>query len=173
MRRLALVALLAACGTDHRKPDDGDGTDVPFTECGGDPASFVRQTFLALDGRRPKSQAEVDVYVDLYHAVKDAGGDPKDTVSRAIMARPEFTERWIDTLMDAMHVQRLDVQTEASCWSDALRAAVDGGLAMAVRDRAATDGGDGNGAWTMLDLARSAIALDDPTPLYRAQLFSM
>jgi arsenate reductase len=38
---------------------------------------------------------------------------------------------------------------------------------------AATTAGDGKGAWSMADLARSAIALDDPTPLYRAQLFSM
>src|SRR5690606_1096858 len=36
----------------------------------------------------------------------------------------------------------------------------------------ATSGGDG-GTFTMLDLARSAIALDDLTPIYRAQLFSL
>ena len=34
MKRLALVAIiLAACGTDHRKPTGDDyGNDVPFTE---------------------------------------------------------------------------------------------------------------------------------------------
>lgn len=182
MIRSALFALaavatctLAACGTDHRKPSDDDGnSDVPFTECAGDPASFVRASLLALDGRRARSQAEVDVYVDLYAAVKTASdADPREVVARAIMEQPGFADRWIDTFMDAMHVQRLDVQTEAECWDRPLRTTVDGALATAVRDQAAKGAGDGKGAWSMADLARSAIALDDPTPLYRAQLFSM
>jgi len=173
VNRLALL-LVVACGTDHRKPPDDSGTDRPFTECAGDPASFVRQSFLALDGRRARSQAEVDVYVDLYNAVKEADGDPKETVARAIMARPEFTDRWIETFMDAMHVQRIDVQTEAACWDKPMRMTVGPELAMAVRTQpATTTSNDGNGMWSMADLARSAIALDDPTPLYRAQLFSM
>jgi hypothetical protein len=175
MKRLLAIALvLAACGNDHRPEGDDTGdTDVPFTECAGDPASFVRQSFLALDGRRPKSQAEVNVYVDLYTQTEAAGRDPKDAVARAIMAQPEFSDRWIDTVMDAIKVQRLDIQTEASCWDKSLRTTVDSGLATAVRSMAASTAGDGKGAWTMLDLAKSAIALDDVTPIYRAQLFSM
>jgi hypothetical protein len=171
---LALLALVMACGTDHRKPDDDTNeNDVPFTECAGDPASFVRQSFLALDGRRPKSQAEVDVYVDLYEATKAAGKDPKEAVARAIMEQPDFAERWLDATMDAIHVQRLDVQNEAACWDTTNRATVDAGLATAVRSMAATTQGDGKGTWTMLDLAKSALALDDLTPIYRAELFSM
>jgi hypothetical protein len=176
MKRLALISalLLAACGTDHRKPTDGDDTtDLPFDECDGDPPSFVRQSFLSLSGLRPRSQAEVDVYVDLFNAVKTAGGNPQEAVARAIMERPEFADRWIETFMDAMHVQRIDVQNEAACWDRPVRSTVDGGLAMAVRSQAATTSGDGKGTWTMADLARSAIVLDDPTPMYRAQLFSM
>ena len=46
-------------------------------------------------------------------------------------------------------------------------------LATAVRDQPATGVGDGGVQWNMSDLATSAIALDDVTPLYRAQLFSM
>ncbi|HTL33490.1 MAG TPA: hypothetical protein VL326_10210, partial [Kofleriaceae bacterium] len=172
---LPALALAMACGTDHRKPDDDDSqNDVPFTECAGDPASFVRQSFLALDGRRPLSQSEVDVYVDLYEATKAAGQDPKEAVARAIMLRPEFNERWLEATMDAVHVQRLDVQNEATCWDETIRAdAPDAGLAMAIRTMAATTQGDGKGQWTMLDLAKSALVLDDLTPVYRAQLFSM
>jgi len=175
VKRLAiLLTVVAACGTDHRKPDDDTtDTDVPFTDCAGDAPSFVRQTFLALDGRRPRSQAEVDVYVDLYTTTQARGGDPKDAVARAIMAEPEFADRWIDSTMDAIHVQRLDIQNEASCWDKTLRMTVDGGLATTIRSQAATTSGDGKGTWTMLDLARSAIVLDDLTPVYRAQLFSM
>jgi hypothetical protein len=171
-RALAFIAMLAACGNDIRGVDTG-AMGTPYSKCGADTASFVRQSFLALAGRRPLSQAEVDVYVDLYDATEDAGGDPKDAVARAIMMSPEFSDRWIETFMDALHVQRLDIQNEASCWDDTLRATVSDSLARGVRDGAATGGGDAGGSWTMLDLARSAIALDDVTPLYRAQLFSM
>ncbi len=162
------------CGTDRDNLDAGvDGNhDNTFDQCGGDPASFARQAFLALDGRRPKSQAEVDVYVDLYKAAEALGDDPKETVARAIMSRPEFTERWVDVVMDALHVQRTDIQSEQGCWADPLRATVTPALATAIRDHAATQGGDGQ-AFTMLDLARSSLALDDLSPIYRGQLFSL
>ena len=102
--KLALVVAVAgiasaggagcsSCGSDQ-VVDDGGMDGNAYNECEGDPASFVRQTFLALDGRRPKSQAEVDVYVDLYTATKAKMGDPKDAVARAIMAEHEFTERY-------------------------------------------------------------------------------
>jgi hypothetical protein len=172
MKALAALVLVAACGTDHYKPPPDASTAQPYTACSGDPASFVRQSFLALDGRRPLGQAEVDVYVDLYNAAQAKGADPKDTVARAIMARPEFAERWIDITMDALRVQRADIQTEAACWDRPLRTTVDASLATMVRGQAATGTGDG-GAWTMIDLARSAFALDDVSPVFRAQLFSM
>jgi hypothetical protein len=161
----------SACGSDHGDQSDG-GVDAPtFDQCKGDAASFVRQAFLALDGRRPKSQAEVDAYVDLYTQAEAASLDPKDTVARAIMGRPEFAERWVDVVMDAMHVQRYDIQTEVACWDKGMRS-TDASLATAVRDQPATATVAG-GAWTMIDLARSALVLDDLSPIYRAQMFSM
>ncbi len=163
------------CGEDTADPNAGakPPPGPTFDQCGGDPPSFVRQAFLALDGRRPFSQAETDVYVDLYKAAAAQGRDPKDTVARAIMSRPEFTERWVDVVMDAIHVQRVDAQSEASCWDQGARTTVGASLAAAVRDMPATGPGDGQGPFTMADLARSAIALDDLSPVYRAQLFSL
>ena len=179
MKALAIVLACTlggcgGCGSDAETRDAGIAPDaaVPFNACDGDPGAFVRQTFLALDGRRPMSQAEVDVYVDLYSAVAAKGGDPKDAVARAIMAEPGFDERWIQMTMDAMHVQRYDIQSEASCWDHTDRGSATPALAIAVRDQLATAAGDG-GTWTMSDLASSAILLDDVTPVYRAQLFSM
>lgn len=170
---LCLLVALAACGNDRRLPvvDEPPPDAGPDLRCVVDPATFVRSAILALDGRRARSQAEVEVFVDLYAAAEAAGEDPKTTVANALMARPEFAERWIDPLMDALHVQRTDVQSEAACWQDAIRPVVDATLATLVRDQPATAAGPG--PWTMLDLARSALVLDDLTPLYRAQLFSL
>ena len=175
-RLTAVVVTIAAatgCGNDHRlatqvEPD----ASVPEV-CTEHPDTFVRQAFLALDGRRPRSQAETDVYVDLYKAAAAGGADPKAAVARALMARPEFSEQWIDVLMDSLHVQRVDIQNEAGCWQEGARTQVTSTLAASVRDQAASTAGDGQGAWTMLDLARSSLVLDDVTPLYRAQLFSL
>jgi hypothetical protein len=159
--RLLAVLALAACAD---APTD-------YTRCGGDRASFVREAFLALDGRRPVSRDEVDVYVDLYAAAEARGLDGKDAVARAIMTRPEFAERWIDVVMDALAVPRSDVQSQAACWGVSARGSATPELAAAIRDHAPRDG---IGApWTMLDLARSAIALDDLSPIYRAQPFAL
>ncbi len=182
MRLLGMLAIgltlgasgCSGCSGDSATPDagiDGAGGNT-FDQCDGDPASFVRQAFLALDGRRPKSQGEVNVYVDLYTAATALGDDPRDVVARAIMNRPEFSDRWVDVVMDALHVQRIDIQTEASCWDETLRSPATPALAAAIRDQRATGTGDGT-SFTMLDLARSAILLDDLTPIYRAQIFSM
>jgi hypothetical protein len=177
---LALVLVVAmggcsGCGNDAQNNGDDAGVGdapPPFNACTADAQSFVRQAFVALIGRRPKSEAEADVYVDLYNAAQTKGLDPKDTVARAIMAEPEFAERWTQATMDAMHVQRYNIQNEATCWDHPTRSSVSPALATAVRDQLASGTGDG-AAWNMADLASSAIALDDLTPLYRAQLFSM
>ncbi|MBA3463515.1 MAG: hypothetical protein H0T46_26400 [Deltaproteobacteria bacterium] len=172
---LAATAGCSGCSGDTGNVSDA-GPDGPhdntFDQCGGDPQSFARQSMLSLLGRRPKGQAEVNVYADLYKAADGLGDDPKDVVARAIMTRPEFVERWTNEIMDALHVQRLDVQSEADCWDTPLRTSVTPALAMAIRDKTAAQGGDGQ-SFTMLDLARSSLALDDLTPIYRAQLFSM
>ncbi len=183
-KAFTIAVLLAAglapqgcsCGNDADLTDAGV---VPtYDQCDADPPAFVRHAFLALDGHRPRSQDEVDVYADIYAQAKemsteDAPIDPREIVARAIMSRPEFAERWIDVFMDSLHVQRTDIQSEVECWNDTARSTVSPALATAVRDQSATQAGDGGGSWTMLDLARSAVALDDITPVYRAQLFSM
>ncbi|HSK02733.1 MAG TPA: hypothetical protein VK932_15890, partial [Kofleriaceae bacterium] len=179
--RLAALAALAggaACGKDEATPadapaePDGGPDRRTFDQCDGDARSFVRQAFLALDGRRPRSGAEVDVYADLYRQAAEQGRNAPELVARAIMNRPEFADRWVDALMDALHVQRLDVQSEVDCWDVSLRPTTTPELAMAVRAAPAGQAADGT-TFTMLDLARSAIELDDLTPIYRGQIFSL
>ncbi|HEX4419895.1 MAG TPA: hypothetical protein VH165_18400 [Kofleriaceae bacterium] len=172
---LAVAGGGTGCGNDRAAPPRDAGTDgSPLAACAADPPAFVRHALLALAGRRPRSQDEVEVYADLFRAAQAAGGDPRRTVARAIAQRPELVERWVDALIEALRVQRSDIQSELGCWGQAVRdpAMPDPGLAAAVRDAPATGAGDG-APFTLLDLARSAVVLDDVTPVYRAQLFSM
>ncbi len=173
------LAGCSGCGSDAEVPsdtppvpEDGGPDRRTFDQCDGDGPSFVRQAFLALAGRRPRSQAEVDVYADLYRQAVEQGRNAPEIVARAIMTRPEFAERWVDVVMDALHVQRLDIQSEVDCWDSGLRGTTSPALALSVRGKPATQSADGM-TFTMLDLARSAIALDDLTPIYRGQLFSL
>jgi hypothetical protein len=181
MFRLTIVAAVSAfalagsgcggCGDSPSTPD-APVDAPPFDSCDGNPGSFARHAMLALLGRRPVSQAEVDVYVDLFEAAELAGADPRATVARTMMQDPAFRERWVDQTMDALRVQRIDYQSQIGCWGRNDRGTVTPGLAMAVRDQTSAGNGDGQ-EWTMLDLARSAVALDDVTPVYRAHVFAM
>jgi len=176
-----LLSLASGCSPGCNVPpagDDGEPDAQPQpADCAADAPAFVREASLAILGHRPSSQHEVDAYVALYQqveAAKAAGtstANPREVVARAMLARPEKIDRWTIHFMDALRVTRIDDQSQAACWKDALRAAADPALATYVRDNAPT--ATGTGAFSMLDLARSAIALDDPTPIYRAHLFPL
>lgn len=181
---LATALLVPACGGC-----DGDGgavtpdaaVDAAVTPVSCDDTfdAFTRHAMLALAGRRPVSQAEVDVYVDLAEAVEAEAGAAADgsagraAIADAIMAGPGYADRWVEQLMDTLKVQRLDIQSQAACWGDARRASVTPALAASVRDADALGGDADGGAFTMLDLARSSVALDDVTPILRGQVFAM
>ncbi|HEU5061424.1 MAG TPA: hypothetical protein VFU21_33090 [Kofleriaceae bacterium] len=191
MRAVVLGALLgAACSGDPKEapPDAGPS----FLECAGSDQAFVRQAHLALLGRRPRSQAEVNVYADLMAEVRalgqapgDAGPvegapDPRAVVVRALIdSDPDgFAERWGEHVMDALKVPRIEDQSQVACYGSSERAddegIADGALAAFVRDNRPADGGDPVGkAFTMLDLLRSAIHLDDLSVVYRAHLFAL
>jgi hypothetical protein len=187
------IALAAPACTPGCKPPPQEGDDdvvadaMPtgpdaytgptFQECGAAAPAFVREASLALLGHRPSSQREVDAYVALYQqadAARTAGkttADPRAVVARVMLARPEKIERWTQHFMDALRVTRIGVQSQASCWGKAKLPTIDGALARFVRDSSAT--ASAPSAFTMLDLAHSAIAANDPTPIYRAHLFAL
>jgi len=177
---LAAAAALAlgsagcsGCGSPQETPDAGFDAAPPFDRCEGTADTFVRQAMLGLLGRRPLGQAEVDVYADLWTAAEAQGLDPRQVIARAITRAPGFVDRWVEQVADGLAVQRIDIQGQAACWGPALRGnTIDPGLATAVRDQPATGTGDGQ-SFSMFDLARSAVALDDLTPVVRAQLFAM
>ena len=178
-RALALVALTVAslvpgCDCASEPPDP----PPTFDQCSSDAAAFVRDASLGLLGHRPRSQREVDAYVALYDQVEaahEAGtttDTPRAVVARALFARPETIERWTGHFMDALRVARIEDQSQESCYGTAAVPTVGPDLARAVRDTDGSATAPGNG-FTMLDLARSSIALGDVTPLFRAHLYTM
>ena len=191
MRRALIAALLlAACGSESK--DDPPDAGPSFLECDGSDQAFVRQAHLAILGRRPRSQAEVNVYADVMAQVRalgegagDAGPaegalDPRAVVVRALIdSDPDgFTDRWGEQVMDALKVPRIEDQSQVSCYGTSERAddegIADGALAAHVRDNLPGDGGDPvDKTFTMLDLLRSAIHLDDLSVVYRAHLFAL
>ncbi len=177
---VVLVAVLGGggcAGCDEEPPPIVVPPELTYDQCDSDPAAFVRDASLAVLGHRPASQQEVDAYVALYNQVAAAVAaetsteDPRAVVARVLVRQPQKITRWTAHFMDALRVQRTDDQSQAACWGEARLVPVEPTVARFVRDNLAT--APGPTQFTMLDLARSAIAADDPTTIYRAHLFPL
>jgi hypothetical protein len=173
-RALVLLLLLSACGGGDDLPPLGERD---FTQCFGSDESFVRNASLAILGRRPLSEAEVDVYAQLLRAVRerDHNGSPEHgrrVVARALMQSPEYTGRWERHFMERLRVPRVEDQDLRACYGSTRRKADDGSLARAVRAGSPEKTVDG-GEFTLRDLLRSSIVADDLTPAYRGHLFAL
>jgi hypothetical protein len=175
----AMAALPACSGCDGGGADDDEpGPDSTFDQCKSEPGAFVRDAMLAILGRRPASQHEVDAYVALYEqvdAARAAGSseaDPREVVARALLARPEKLERWTVHVMDVLRVPRIETQRMGACYGVSAESDATESIATYVRDNAATATGGGR-AFTMLDLVKSSITLDDLSPIYRGHLFAL
>ena len=180
----ALLCVLAtACGGKSAPENITDAGVIPpidaeviptFQECEDSDQAFVRRTHLALLGYRPKSQSVVNVYADLMAAIRlRTSVDPKAAVVELLSRDPAFVDRWSEQFMDLLLVPRIEDQSQQSCYGDRERQDDNGDLATYVRDNQPTANGDGNGRFTMLDLVRSSLALDDVSPIYRAHLFAL
>ncbi len=178
MALVALIATAGACGGGADGAEDAGPDPGAAAKCSGTDEAFVRNASLAVLGRRPLSQDEIGVYVGLMDGVRRQappfGGRPdaREVVVRAMARRPEYVDRWSQVVMDALRVQRINDQSMQSCYGAGTRSDDDGALAAVVRDNPPSSGGDG-AAFTMRDLLRSAIRLDDLTPVLRAHLFAM
>src|SRR4029079_12346980 len=112
-------------------------------------------------------------YAELWTAAEAQGLDPREGIARTLVRQPGVVDRWVDQIADGLAVQRVDIQGQSLCWGPAMRGdAPDGALATAVRDQPASGTGDGS-QFSMRDLARSSVALDDLTPMLRGQIFAM
>jgi hypothetical protein len=180
-------SLSAGCGDDNPpfqgSPEDA-GVDAPpdayvpvFTDCDGAGDAFVRSAYLAILGHRPRSQAEVDVYTAIYDQVQsanpDGSVDPRVVVARALMKESAYVDRWSSHFMDALRVARIEDQNMGACYSASQRETTDEQLAAYVRDNDGSQENPPGGPFTMLDLLRSSLALDDLTPVYRGHLYTL
>ena len=94
-------------------------------------------------------------------------------VVNALLANPEYQSNWAELYRDFVRVQRIDEQQNAAC--DALRVRTTDAKDVAawVRDQSPLVGGDGKAAPTFADVVFGSIELDDVTPIYIENLFTM
>jgi hypothetical protein len=160
----------------------------PFYACQGSDQQFVRRAVQGVLGRRPYSQAEVNLYTDLIAEVDALDGvDPEElpaepgkplrhsrkVVLDALFQSPDYLTNWDELYRDIMRVQRVDVYSNAACYSARVRISDSADVAKFVRDNPAEGGGDGGPAPTMADVIAGSLVLDDMTPMYTANLFGM
>jgi hypothetical protein len=172
---LTATGLLAGCTEATTGPNlktwgtpltvaESPGVTAPDLNCDAGDKAFVRNAMITLWGRRARSQAEVDILAGAIESQNRAG------VLRAMMRSPEFLEHWHLVLRDMLFVNRSGRRTSAECFDTPLLSSHDGSLAAHIRDHAATETYDID--WNLSDLVRSAIVLDDISPLVRGWLFA-
>lgn len=168
MRWLLLATLLlGSCVEEVVEPPAA--VEVPWDEAllapndAGDEA-WVKAIVPTLWGRGPTGMQEVRVLVDLVEQ------SSREAVVRAMTKSPEYVDHWQDLLLDDLLIDRLSHDSKPECYEQAV-GLVGPELAAWVRDHEPEDAGFDT-PWTMADLVRSSLALDDLSPLYRANLFA-
>ncbi|MDC0749720.1 hypothetical protein [Polyangium mundeleinium] len=190
-----------AGSSDGAGGDAGEDAGPPptpshvWTECQASDQAWVRRAILAVTGRRPWGQAEVNAYEDVIAGIRKAdllaagkdvdpsgalppGGEDlvnaRKLVMRALTNEDAFRQRWSDFFMDALKVVRVETKSQKDCYGTPLAEAFDdGALAAWVRDNDPSSTNPLQPGFTMDQLLSSSIALDDLSPVYRAHLFAM
>ena len=171
---LFLLPVIAASGCMPSPESDDNGN-----------TSWVQQAVPELLGRRARGWEESHV---LAQAVDFMG---REKVSQAIMTKPEFVNHWTDLVMDHLQVQRKgdsgNRNADYECWQTPKLASHDWKLARWVEahnpDKSLSYAAINPGSlptasprttsilpWNMNDLIRSALLLDDLSPVYLANL---
>lgn len=155
---IGLLLLITACPVEV-----AEEIPPPLPDAGDE--AFVRRVVPIVWGRNPLSVREVDVLV----AVIDQSD--RETLVRAMTTSPEYVNRWSEVLMDSLFINRTGERGNGACYGRQRLESDDADLARFVRDHTPLEG-EFDAAWTMADLIRSALWLDDVTPIFRAHLFA-
>lgn len=154
----AALALTSGCFPSPPKDDEGH-------------ASFAREVIPVLLGRRALGVDEVEVVADVSQLLG------RDVAIRMLMKDNAYVDHWADAIIDIIRMQRdpdggLSAQ-DSACWGAPTRPNPDPAIAQWVRDHGPSAAGAPTPAWNMTDLVRSAIAIDDLSVIYRANLFTL
>ncbi len=144
--------------------------DAPSCDAGDE--AFVRRVVPQLWGRHPLSIREVDLMTQVIEQ------SDRRTLVRAMMRSEQFSTRWMEVIKDMLHVNRVGDRSGIGCTSSDPYILGDphewlgrSSLAAFVRDNP-PDGPQHPEPWNLNDLILSSIALDDLSPVFRAQLFA-
>lgn len=160
---------------DPREPDMPTVRENPLVSCQDSDAAFVRRAYLAALGRRPRSQDEVRFYTDLIRQVDEgaplAEGAPLSAGRHyAVLAminasQVDYLRRWTDFYMDSLRIRR----DKSPCLLAQVHPEPER-VAERVRREPARNQIDD---FTLLDLMLGALKLDDVSPIYIGNLFTI
>lgn len=156
----AVLLLAGSFALSACKPDAGR---EPPPDAGDE--SWVRRAVPLMWGRNPGSIREVELLVQMVEQ-----GGRAETI-RAMAQRQDYVDRWMESVRDMLYVNRTGDRGNGACFGAARLDAVGPELAAFVRDNAPATSDFGQG-WSMQDLLRSSLELDDLSPLLRAHLFA-
>lgn len=169
----ALALLAAAATVLVAPPGAADHPASPAYDNGN--VSWVRQVVPVLYGRKPRGYTEIRLLAEL---ADQAGRGP---VLAALMESGEFVEHWASVLEEHLRINRGDTGRKdlSDCFtpSNDQRAGGTPGRSSALAEHIRTNGPDlpynAAGEFTMGDVVRSSILLDDVSPVFLAHLFPM
>lgn len=188
---VGVAAGAVACDSDsNERPDPEENPPKAWESCQASDEAYVRRVHEAVLGASPESQEHVTALASTYRGFRDSLGEAeaRGALVRLLAASPEFAERWTDAMMDVLNVPRITKRLEADygvgravgCYTttvdddtrDEIRE--DGGeLAAFVRDNNPSAEPPPLARFTMSELLRSSVVLDDVTPVLRANIFHL
>ncbi len=149
------------------RPVPADPEAEPFhPECDAGDEAWVRHVVPVLLGRRPFGVREVQLLTSVTAQIG------RRAAAAALMKLPAFEDRWADFLLDDVRAERAGLLVQEDCFGRPLRPAPDKDLAAFMRSHEPLQAAPG-GPFTMADVLRSSLQLDDLTPFFEADLFAM
>lgn len=183
---VCMLAALAASCQPVRPPSTLWSRSASPTDAGH--PSWARQMVPKLLGRKARGYAEVKVLADL------AAESDRPTVLKATLMQPalrrEYVDHWSETLVRFLRVHRMTAKDQTTdlgfpglpespesargCFGTGYVDEDSATLATFVRDHdPLTEVAPPHSHFNMTDLLRSALVLDDLSPVYRGYLFAM
>lgn len=168
--------------------EGGADNTTQWYQCQASDQAWVRRAILGTLGRRAYGQAEVNAYADIITQVDAMDGyDPSEKVTapiiklrharqvalEAMLQSPEYLSNWGELYRDFVRVQRIDELQNAGCSGLRVRTTDAKAVAAWVRDNPPDIGSDGKAAPTFADVVFGSVELDDVTPIYTENLFTM